>query len=205
MLVGAQKPLSQKVAPSPIRQAWGNARSSLPQLGLVARPASLRDGPLMVLGSASAALALERPPRLQSCSAMAMSCACAADGATHTRHSAASPQPGQQRRHAAHEALMSRSLIAPKPARAHPPPVWKLDEPGAAAALAAAAGAAADRGGSSLEEWSARAAARLASRPWQAKISLGQPGHLQCSFEVPVPSLDVTDVWRRPGLQEPCS
>ena len=97
MLVGAQKPLSQKVAPSPIRQAWGNARSSLPQLGLVARPANLRDGPLMVLGSASAALALERPPRLQSCSAMAMSCACAADGATHTRHSAASPQPGQQR------------------------------------------------------------------------------------------------------------
>ena len=66
MLVGAQKPLSQKVAPSPIRQAWGNARSSLPQLGLVARPAT-RGGPLMVLGSASAALALERPPRLQSC------------------------------------------------------------------------------------------------------------------------------------------
>ena len=101
MLVGAQKPLSQKVAPSPIRQAWGNARSSLLR-ARAGRPANLRDGPLMVLGSASAALALERPPRLQSCSAMAMSCACAADGATHTRHSAASPQPGQQRRHAAH-------------------------------------------------------------------------------------------------------
>ena len=102
MLVGAQKPLSEKVALSPIRQAWGNARLRCRSSGWSRPPtrATSADG----AGQRSAALALERPPRLQSCSAMAMSCA---SRRRRDAHATAAAAAGQQRRHA-HEALLSR-------------------------------------------------------------------------------------------------